>query len=446
MTGAKAAGPMPPLQYLQTIAEWVRDKQRGKPMTWAHVAYMSLQYALRYSSWRGEQLPRKLRDETREMLDRVEIEPAEERLESSLPAAASLLAQYEKKNRDISPLLLHERFLFFLATRPALGALNDSTVDWWQARLDAHGIRPEHFEGRAPWSPAAPTTTNDKDRAENLDELDELVGLENVRKQVDELRDLLTIQSFRREVGLPEDDEQSLHLALLGNPGTGKTSVARILAKIYHRLGLVGKAEVHEVDRSGLVAEFVGKTAIKTNEEIDKAMNGILFIDEAYDLAKEDNEDFGGEAITTLLRRMEENRNELVVFVAGYPHKMEKFLKSNPGLRSRFTRDLIFKDYSDDELGEIFRRRAEKFGFSMDDGVLPVVRAHLAGLRENRGEDFGNAREVRNLWGSARRRQSTRLMKERAAGADIVDAGVLSRLTADDVAGAAADILPPGDV
>ena len=433
MTGATAAGPMTPLQYLETIARWVRDEQGGKPMTWAHVAFVSLEYALRDSSWRKEPQLRKLRDEMRETLGRVFVEPASRRLDSSLPAAAERLAQYEK-GRDVSRLLLHERFLSFLAARPVLGNLNDSTVNLWRARLDAHGLAPEHFEGRSPWSTPAPPPADGSDWSEDLDAL---VGLENVKDSVHRLRDFLEVESERAELGLPKN-EFSLHQVFLGNPGTGKTSVARILAKIYRDFGFLSRAEVNEVDRSRLVGGFVGQTAEKTNVEIDNAENGVLFIDEAYSLADRGKDDFGVEAIDTLVKRMEDDRHKFVVIVAGYPARMETFLDSNPGLRARFVSQITFHDYSDDELGEIFRRRAGQFGYSMDEHVLPEVRAHLARLRRHRGDAFGNAREARTLWESALRCQSTRLVRMRADGVDIARADILSRLTADDVAAAAA--------
>ena len=202
-----------------------------------------------------------------------------------------------------------------------------------------------------------------------------------------------------------------MHLVFSGNPGTGKTTVARILAEVYHELGVLSRGHLVEVDRAGLVAGYVGQTAIKTQEKIDEARGGILFIDEAYTLAK-DGQDFGQEAIDTLLKAMEDNRGDLIVIVAGYSDRMEDFLNSNPGLRSRFNKFVEFKDYNPNELYEIFQSLCEQNGFAYDDASEQYLRDFFGKLYENREENFANGRTVRNFFENVMSRQADRIATE----------------------------------
>ena len=257
-------------------------------------------------------------------------------------------------------------------------------------------------------------------------ELDSYVGLTAVKREVKDLINLAAVEQLRRQHGLPTAD-MSLHMVFSGNPGTGKTTIARLMARVYHSLGILSKGQLVEVDRSGLVAGYVGQTAIKTRKVIDSALGGVLFIDEAYALNGGGANDFGREAIDTLLKAMEDHRDDLVVIVAGYDGLMDEFIHSNPGLESRFNRFLHFADYTEEELLAIFRMQCEKGCYIL----APEAEAPLRSLLERRMADaasFGNARGVRNLFEQILVRQAGRL-----AGQAAVTREDLTRITAADV-------------
>ena len=246
------------------------------------------------------------------------------------------------------------------------------------------------------------------DLDELMAQLDDLVGLEAVKKDVKSTMNLIKVRKLREENGLPVAP-MSMHMVFTGNPGTGKTTVARLVGGLYAAIGALSKGQLIEVDRSGLVAGYVGQTAIKTQEVISSAMGGVLFIDEAYSLASGGENDFGREAIETLLKAMEDHRDDLVVIVAGYTKPMEDFLDSNPGLESRFNKYIEFPDYNGEELNAIFHMQCRKNGYELTEEAETIAAEFFRQLYEDRDENFGNGRDVRNRFEDMVVRQANRV-------------------------------------
>lgn len=264
---------------------------------------------------------------------------------------------------------------------------------------------------------------------ECLQELNNLVGMEKVKETVESLVSLVRVRKARESAGYAPF-AMSLHLVFTGNPGTGKTTVARLISEIYQCIGVLSSGHLVEVDRSGLVGGYVGQTAIKTKEVVDRAKGGVLFIDEAYALTvnRGDN-DYGYEAVDTLLKAMEDYRQDLIVIVAGYSEPMAEFLGSNPGLRSRFNNFIEFPDYSADELNQIFTRMCTSNGLVLSDAAKSRVKRYFCNLYDNRKKNFANAREVRNYLEKVMMNQANRI----ASSGEPLEGDLLLRIEEGDI-------------
>lgn len=262
-----------------------------------------------------------------------------------------------------------------------------------------------------------------------MEEINELTGLHQVKQDIASLINLLKVKKLREERGMKQPNV-SKHMVFSGNPGTGKTTIARKLAKLYHSLGFLSKGHLVEVDRSGLVSGYIGQTATKVREVVDSAMGGILFIDEAYTLTSNKGEgDFGQEAVDTLLKAMEDNRDNLVVIVAGYPDLMDEFLSSNPGLRSRFNKFIFFEDYTPMEQLEILKSMCKQQEYILSEDAEEKTLSHFIEKYENRDDTFANGRDVRNYLEKALAKQAGRIVE---MSPDEMDDDTIKTLIKDD--------------
>lgn len=271
------------------------------------------------------------------------------------------------------------------------------------------------------------TTLTQQTHDEILLELNELTGLEGVKKEINTLINFIKIQHARKESGL-KTSSISYHIVFTGNPGTGKTTVARIVAKIYKSLGVLTTGQLIETDRSGLIAEYVGQTAIKVNKVVDSALNGVLFIDEAYALEGGFKEDFGKEAVATLIKRMEDDRDKLIVIIAGYTKEMNEFIETNPGFKSRFNRYIEFTDFAPAELFSIYESQCTKLDYKLTGSAKTKLKSLLERSYEDRDHSFGNGRFVRNIFEKTLEKQANRI-----ASIPQLDKEILTTVTENDI-------------
>ncbi|MBP3737852.1 MAG: AAA family ATPase [Muribaculaceae bacterium] len=395
-----------------------------------YILMMMLTRATSYKEFRCEMesegdIPDQIRENREEMLQVYKNNTVGVRAEGVDDLSLAMMVKLGEK----ADAYLHDvyRVMRRLSRAIAQACGDDTTlIDEWFAAMEKDGF--------APQEESSCSTAVSTESATPIEDLKNLIGLQRVKKEVSALNDFIVVNRQREAMGM-KVPSISYHCVFTGNPGTGKTTVARIIAGIYKQLGILKKGHLVETDRSGLVAEYLGQTAVKTNKVIDSALDGVLFIDEAYSLVQGAKEDYGKEAIATLLKRMEDDRQRLVVILAGYADEMKQFIGSNPGLKSRFNRYIHFDDYMAQELFQIFEKNITQYDFSMTDDAAAYLRECLVERVESKDKDFGNARFVRNLFEKSIEAQAVRLNVKSATTKE-----QLGKIIRDDIATAFAGV------